>query len=287
MGWADGAPAVDYTVNAAVGLPLMTGPVHDLRPVNHVLPAWDLLTGAYAAFSLVSALLARRATGEGREIRIPLSDIAGSTVANLGMLAEAQLAGRQRPRVGNDLFGAFGRDFMTRDGRRVMVVAITPRQWKGLLEVLGLAEPVAALETELGVGFGRDEGARFTHRARLAPLFDQAFAHKDLAELTPVFDSLGVCWGIYQPLETAIADPRLFAGNPVFDEIRHPSGERYIAPGAAATLPQDDRAPVRPAPRLGENTEEVLAELLGLDSGEIARLHDQGVVASAGAKGRP
>jgi 2-methylfumaryl-CoA isomerase len=286
MGWADGAPAVDYTVNAAVGLPLMTGPVHDLRPVNHVLPAWDLLTGAYAAFSLVSALLARRASGQGREIRIPLSDIAGATVANLGMTAEAKLAGRQRPRVGNDLFGAFGRDFLTRDGRRVMVVAITPRQWKGLLEVLGLVEAVAALEAELGVGFDRDEGQRFTHRARLAPLFDAAFARKDLAELTPVFDRLGVCWGVYQPLEAALADPRLFAGNPVYDEILHPSGERYIAPGAAATLPQDERRPVRPAPRLGENTEEILAEVLGLDAAEIASLHDRGLVAS-GAEAQP
>jgi 2-methylfumaryl-CoA isomerase len=280
MGWADGAPAVDYTVNAAVGLPLMTGPVHDLRPVNHVLPAWDLLTGAYAAFGLVSALLARRATGEGREIRIPLSDIAGATVANLGMTAETQLAGRQRPRMGNDLFGAFGRDFLTRDGRRVMVVAITPRQWKGLLEVLGVAPLIAAIEAELAVAFDTDEGQRFLHRDRLGSVFDAAFARKDLVELTPVFDSLGVCWGVYQPLEAALADPRLFAGNPVFETIRHPSGERYPAPGAAATLPQDVRGPVRPAPRLGEHTEEILAEVLGLDAGEIARLHDQGLVAS-------
>ncbi|MDB5447438.1 MAG: L-carnitine dehydratase/bile acid-inducible protein [Phenylobacterium sp.] len=281
MGWADGGPAVDYTINAAVGVPLMTGPADDTRPVNHVLPAWDLLTGAYAAFTLVSALMARRATGQGREIRIPLSDIAASTLANLGMTAETKLLGHQRGRMGNELYGAFGRDFVTRDGKRIMLVAITARQWAGILEVLGIAEPVAVIEAELGVAFGKDEGLRFEHRARLMPLFDAAFAGKDLAALTPAFESLGVCWGPYQPLEAALADPRLFAGNPVFQELTHPSGERYPAPGPAATIPQDRRGDVRIAPTLGQHTDEVLSELLGLSSGEIARLHDQGLVASA------
>ncbi|MBU3740536.1 MAG: carnitine dehydratase, partial [Rhodoferax sp.] len=51
MGWSDGESAVDYTVNASLGLPYMTGSSsNDAEPVNHVLPAWDLLTGAYAAF---------------------------------------------------------------------------------------------------------------------------------------------------------------------------------------------------------------------------------------------
>ena len=67
MGWADGSQGMDYTINSALGLPLMTGPVDDPRPVNHVLAAWDLLTGAYCAFALVSALLDRMRTGRGRD----------------------------------------------------------------------------------------------------------------------------------------------------------------------------------------------------------------------------
>jgi 2-methylfumaryl-CoA isomerase len=279
MGWADGGPAVDYTVNAAVGLPLMTGPEDDARPVNHVLPAWDLLTGAYAAFTLVAAVMARRASGEGREARVPLSDIAISTLANMGMTAETQLAGAQRGRAGNALFGAFGRDFVTRDGKAIMLVAITPRQWKGVLKCLGIGEDVACLEAALGVSFAADEGLRFAHRARLFPLFEQGFAGKDLAELVPAFEADGVCWGPYQPLEAAMADPRLMAGNPLFSRIEHPSGLAYPAPGFAATLPADVRRPTGPAPRLGEHTDEVLAEVLGLPAGEIARLHDAGVVA--------
>src|SRR3546814_336139 len=279
MGWADGAQGMDYTINAALGLPAMTGPADDPRPVNHVLAAWDLLTGAYCAFGLVSALLARLRGRGGRESRVPLSDIGAATMANLGFTAETMLAGRQRPRMGNDVFGAFGRDFVTRDGQTLMLLAITPRQWAKALDVLGLTAEAAALEAELGVSFAADEGVRFTHRARLYPLFERAVAARTAAELTPALDAGAVTWGAYQGLEAALEDTRLFKDNPVFQPVRHPSGLTYPAPGAMATIPQDARGEVRPAPRLGQHTDEVLAEVLGMSDGEIARLHDRGTVA--------
>ena len=279
MGWADGSQGMDYTINSALGLPLMTGPVGDERPVNHVLAAWDLLTGAYCAFSLVSALLARMRGQGGREIRAPLSDIGAATMANLGFTAETLLAGRQRPRMGNDIYGAFGRDFTTKDGQKLMLLAITPKQWSKALETLGIGAEVAGVETELGVSFASDEGLRFTHRARLYPLFERAFAARTAAELTPAFDAGGVTWGAYQTLEAALEDPRLFKANPLFQDIRHPSGLSYPAPGAMATIPQDARGDVRPAPKLGQHTDEVLAEVLNMSSGEIAKLHDAKIVA--------
>jgi 2-methylfumaryl-CoA isomerase len=279
MGWADGSQGMDYTINSALGLPQMTGHADDPRPVNHVLAAWDLLTGAYCAFTLVSALLARDRTGQGREIRAPLSDIAATTMANLGFTAETLFSGHQRPRMGNDIYGAFGRDFLTRDGQRLMLLAITPKQWAKALEALGIGAEVSALEAELGVSFVADEGLRFTHRARLYPLFEAAFAKQDAGPLGRALDAGAVTWGVYQPLEAALEDPRLYKDNPVFEAVRHPSGLTYPAPGAAATLPQDTRGAVAPAPKLGQHTEEVLADVLGLSGGEIAGLFDRGVVA--------
>ena len=279
MGWADGSQGMDYTINSALGLPLMTGPADDARPVNHVLAAWDLLTGAYCAFTLVSALLARTRGQGGREIRCPLSDIGAATMANLGFTAETLLSGHQRARMGNDIFGAFGRDFTTKDGQTLMLLAITPRQWSKALDALGIVDEAAALEAELGVSFATDEGLRFTHRARLYPLFERAFAGRTAAELAPVFDAGGVTWGAYQPLEAALNDTRLYKDNPVFEAIAHPSGLTYPAPGAMASIPQDMRGDVRPAPKLGQHTDEVLSQVLGLSGGEIARLHDAGTVA--------
>jgi 2-methylfumaryl-CoA isomerase len=280
MGWADGSPAMDYTVNAAIGIPQMTGPVDSDLPVNHVLPAWDLLGGAYGAFSLLAAYHDRRASGQGREIRVPLSDLAATSLAHMGQLAEVLTTGANRPRLGNSLFGAFGRDFATADGRRIMVVAITPKQWRGLVSALGLTEAVGAVEAELGVAFVSDEGARFTHRDRLFPLFEAAFAQRSTADLGPAFDADGVTWGPYQTLhEAATTDRRLFTENPVFQTIANPSGLTYPASGPAGTLAGEPRGAIAPAPKLGQHTDQVLAEVLGLASGEIGRLHDAGLVA--------
>jgi 2-methylfumaryl-CoA isomerase len=280
MGWADGSPAVDYTINASVGVPMMTGHPDDPRPVNHVLPAWDLLAGAYGAFALLAAERDRRDSGKGREVRLALSDLAAATMGNLGQLAEARLAEADRPRSGNDLFGAFGRDFGTADGKRLMIVAITPRQWTGLLKALDIAEAMTALETEVGVSFNADEGARFTHRARVNALVEAAVGARPLADLARVFDDSGVTWSIYRTLHEALdSEPRLFGENPIFSTITHAGGTSYPTPGAAARLPADTRLPPVASARLGEHSDEVLATLLGLGSGEIGRLHDARLVA--------
>jgi 2-methylfumaryl-CoA isomerase len=260
---------------------MMTGPADSEGPVNHVLPAWDLFGGAYAAFALVSALNRRQRTGEGAEILLPLSDIAATCLGHTGQVAEV-LTNGDRPRSGNDLFGAFGRDFLCADGKRLMVVAITSRQWMGLLKTLAITEQVAQIEAELGMPFAEDEGARFTHRARLFPVFEAAFAKRTSAELQPAFDAGGVTWSQYQSLHEAVTtDPRLFTANPVFQMATQPSGLTYPVPGPTATLAGESRGDVAIAPRLGQHTDEILAQILGLDSGAIGRLHDAGLVAGA------
>lgn len=283
MGWADGGPALDYTINAAVGVPQLTGSPEDPRPVNHVLPAWDLLTGSLAALSLLAAERHRTETGAGQEVRVPLSDVAISTLGNLGQIAEVVTSGTDRPRFGNDLFGAYGRDFVTADGRRIMLVAITSRQWAGLVTALGIAGEIAAVEAARGVSFARDEGVRFEHRDAIDPIVETAVGGRTLAGLEHAFDRDGVCWAPYRTLRQAVAEDRpLVAGNPLFSTVAHPSGHSYPTPGYAATMTGSERADARPAPLLGADTEEVLAEVLGCSAGEIAVLHDRGVVASAG-----
>lgn len=279
MGWADGSPALDYTVNNAVGYPTMTGAGPE--PVNHVLPAWDLLSGAYASFALLAAMRRRAETGAGSEVRIPLSDVAIGTVANLGGLAEVLYEGANRPRLGNAVYGLFGRDFMTADGVRTMIVVVTPRQWANLVEALGLKQAVAALEAERKVSFAKDDGLRFTHRDGLFPLFDQAIGARKHAELAAALDAGGVVHSAYRTMLDAANDRELVAENPIFGAAENPSGFSYPAAGAFATVPQLDRQAPRPAPRNGQHSEEVLAARLSLPAGEIARLIDAGIVGVA------
>jgi 2-methylfumaryl-CoA isomerase len=276
MGMADGSPALDYTVNAAVGYPDLTGAGPE--PVNHILPAWDLLTGAYAAFAMMAALHHRTATGQGQEMRIPLSDVAIGTVANLGGIAEMLYTGANRERLGNSVYGAFGRDFMTRDGIRLMLMAITPRQWTGLIKVLDIASEIAEIERERGVSFDRDEGVRFQHRDILFTLVEAKVATWKYAELKVALDVVGGCYGPYQTMHDAAQDSALVTNNPIFGRADNPSGFDYPAAGSMATIPQIDRGAPQPAPLLGAHSEEILAERLGLTSAMIGELHVKGIV---------
>jgi 2-methylfumaryl-CoA isomerase len=281
MGWPDGRNAVDHTVNAVAGFPLMTGPeTLGQTPVNHVLPAWDLLAGAYAAFALLAKERERRATGKGGEVRIALGDVAAASLGHLGQVAEATVADAARPRYGNSLFGAFGRDFAARDGRSVMIAAITGRQWTGMVACLGIGAEIAAIEAELGLSFARDEGLRFRHRDRIDPIVAQAVGARDSGELVRALESAGVlCAPYLTTLEAVREQPGFVAGNPLFASVSHPSGHRYPTPGAAAQFVGAARPPVCAAPRLGEHTDEILSHLLGLPDHEIGILHDSGVIA--------
>ena len=282
MGWPDGAVALDYTANAAVGYPGLTGPHDDPAPVNHVLPAWDLLTGAYAAFAMLAAIRRREASGLGGEVRLPLTDVAMGTAANMGRVAEVLYTGHERERIGNAVFGTIGRDFVTRDGARVMLVAINERQWAGLVAALAIADRIAALEAAIGVTFAGDDGLRFTHRAAIFAIIERAVATLDHGDLAARLDAHSVVHGRYQSMLDALRDPRLVSDNPMFADLAaNPSGFAYPAAGAFATIPGADRLAPVPAPRNGEHSEAVLSERLGLASGVIARLVDAGIVGVA------
>ena len=192
----DGSSDVDYTVNPATGFPWVTGPIDAPEPTNHLLPAWDAVTGTLAATGLLAAERHRRLTGEGRLVRLALSDVAFAMAGNLGNIAEVQVLGRDRERAGNYLYGAFGRDFATADGRRVMVVGLTGRQWRALVEATGTGDAVKALEERLGHSLA-PEGARFEAREAIAALIEPWVAARTLAEVREVFDRQGVPWGPY------------------------------------------------------------------------------------------
>lgn len=288
MGWGDGRQAMDFTVNAASGYPLMTGPAawdqETAPPINQPLPAWDFITGAYTAFALMAALRHRDASGEGQEVRIPLGDVAIGTVANSGAMAEMLFRGGDRERLGNDIWGALGRDFISRDGKRFMVAVLTTKQWYGVVEAFDVASEIAALEEKHGVVFAKSDHNRFVHRTDLFDLLQSVASTLDYEELAKRLSAAGCTYERYRTMYEASKDPVLVGNNPLFGASpQNPSGFEYPAAGSFANLPAHDRGEPRPAPYLGANSEEVLADRLGLSSGEIGRLMDSGIVAGSDA----
>ena len=275
LGRADGRGALDYTVNAAMGFPLVTGPTALGTPVNHVLPAWDVACGLYAALSVTAAVHRRATTGEGARIVLPLEDVALATIGHLGYLAEVQLGGPERPRVGNFVYGTYGSDFRTADGETIMVVAVTPRHFRDLAEVTGTADAIAALETALGVDF-RDDGDRFRHRDVLSGLFSIWFRDRTIDQVEKELSATAVVYERYRTFAQIAADPRV-TDNPMFQQVDQPRIGSYLAPTTPMSI--DGRYPVaRPAPANGDDTASVLSDCLGLSESTIADLAGRGAI---------
>jgi 2-methylfumaryl-CoA isomerase len=271
-GTHDGANAVDYTVNASVGFPHATGTGG--APVNHVLPAWDVAAGLYLATGLLAAERKRARTGAGGEVTLALMDVALATVANLGYVAEVQINGQVRQPIGNHVYGAFGRDFATLDGRRVMVAAISSRQWRALGRATGLTEKLAMIGPMLDVDMD-DEGGRYQARDAIAAVLAPWFAARRLEEVRLALDGSGVLWGPYQDFGQLVReDPRCSTRNPLFTEIQQPGVGKVLAPAS----PLQPALTPRPAQRLGEDTAAVLREMLRLDEAEIATHREAGLL---------
>ena len=279
VGDRHGGTALDYTVNAKVGFPYITGPVDDERPVNHVLPAWDITTAYLAAIDILAAERHRRLTGEGQQVKLALADVALTTMGHLGYIGEVHINNETRQRNGNYLFGALGRDFVTADKERVMVIAINEKQWRGLLEATGLVEEVSQIEGLMRLDFST-EGDRFKAREELCRLLEPWFARQTLQTVEKVFTNCGICWDKYQTVtELVTNDPDCSPANPVFEEIQQPGIGRYPVSSGAMHFSKIRRSSPRPAPILGNNTDEILADILKLDSNTIGKLHDNRIVA--------
>lgn len=234
VGGTDGSPGVDYTVNAGLGFPMITGPTQHAGVVNHVLPAWDVACGLYAALAITAAVRRRDQTGQGAQIRLPLEDVALSIASTLGYLTEPQVNSRGRQATGNDVYGTYGTDFLTSDGDRIMIVALTRRHFGDLVDITGTAEAVAALECALMIDFS-SEAARFIHRDTLTALFARWFVQHTTTEIEQALKTTSVLYQRYRTFDDVAAGGGL-SGHPLFEILEQPGVGSFLAAGMPAAF---------------------------------------------------
>ncbi len=279
LGNRDGGPAVDYTINPGVGFPFATGPESSTEPVCHVLPAWDCITGQMAALGLLAAERHRRLTGQGQSVEIALKDVALAMLGNLGIIGEVMVNDVDRPKYGNALYGAFGNEFETADGRKVMLVGLTRRQWDGIRETTGLQAELDALGQRLGLNLNL-EGDRFKARHEITALLEPWFRARKVEDFAEAFDKSGVTWSVFRSFKQVVAeDPDCSTQNPLFDRVEQPGIGNYLVPGSPLEFGAFERLSPRRASILGEHTDEILADILGLSDAEISRLYEKKIVA--------
>lgn len=275
-GSPDGANAVDYTVNCAAGFPLVTGTGE--RPVNHVLPAWDLLAGMTLATAILAAERHRRLTGEGQKVSLTLADVAFAATANLGYVADVEVNGNQRAADGNFLYGAYGDAFLTRDGRHVMVVAISDRQWQALIRATGVNEGLQAAASALGYTLD-SELARWNARELISAVLRPWFARRSLAEVSEALTDKALLWGPYRTFAQMLSeDPRVSEANPMFRRIEHPGYGSFLTTASPLAFSASERAPAAPASTLGADTQAVLSRVLGQSPEQLHHLRAAGAI---------
>jgi 2-methylfumaryl-CoA isomerase len=277
LGSRDGGSAVDYTVNPGVGFPYATGPEDSKDPICHVLPAWDCITGQMAALGLLAAERHRRLTGQGQAVEIALKDVALAMLGNLGIIGEVTINDFDRPKYGNYLYGAYGQDFETADGRRIMVVGLTRRQWDGLCKSTGLQAEFEKLGNRLGLKLSQ-EGDRFKARKEITAMLEPWFRARKVEDFAQSFDENGVTWSVFRTFKQVVEeDPD--CSPPMFSMVEQPGIGSYPVPGSPFEFSAFGRLPPKRASVLGEHTDEILSEILGLSDTAISKLHEDKIVA--------
>lgn len=244
------------------------------------MPAWDALTAHLVVAGILAAELKRARSGGGELLRVSLTDLAVAVTQRLGFLGEAHLDPEPRARHGNDLFSPYRRDSLPRMVGRVILMALTPRQWQSLVEVSGNRAEDAELERTRGLDLRR-ESDRFAARREVATLIGPWISARPLAEVRRIFDRQQVLWGPSQTFERLLAeDRRASVANPLFRKVEQPEIGRVLVAGRPLRFAHSAAAPAGRSQALGQDTAAVLREWLGWSEVEMAELSSEGIIAS-------
>jgi crotonobetainyl-CoA:carnitine CoA-transferase CaiB-like acyl-CoA transferase len=261
----------DFMIQAMGGLMSITGEPDHVPgggPVKVGVAIADLMTGMYAAVAVLAALARRTLGGRGEYLDLALLDVQVAMLANQAM--NYLVSGTAPGRLGNAHPNIVPyQAFRTRDGNLILAVG-NDGQFAKFCEIAG--RPDLAADPRFATN-----AARVAHRGALVPMVAELMAARGSAEWIAALEPAGVPCGPINTLDRVFADPQVrWRGLRV--EADHPAAGKVplVAsplrfPGAAA-----DRGAAPPT--LGQHTDEVLQEVLGLDPGRIRALRDARVI---------
>lgn len=261
----------DFMIQGLGGLMSLTGRPDGEEgggPMKAGVALTDILTGLYATVAVLAALADRDKRGEGQHIDMALLDVQVACLANQAM--NYLTTGVPPRRLGNAHPNIVPyQDFPTADGDFILTVG-NDNQFRRFAEVAG--QPQWAADPRF-----MTNGLRVANRAQLIPLIRQATVFRTTAQWVGQLEAAGVPCGPVNDLAQVFADPHVVARGLRVD----------LAHGLAGSVPQV-ASPIRLSespveyryapPLLGEHTDAVLKQLLGLTAGQVAALREARVV---------
>ena len=260
-------PGYDFMIQAMGGLMSITGdPEGEPQKVGVALA--DVMTGLYATIGVLAALAHRERTGEGQHIDLALLDVQVATLANQAMNYLA--SGVAPRRLGNAHPNIVPYQvFATADGHIIVAVG-NDSQFARFAMLLG--HPEWAADARYATN-----RARVANRAELVPLLEQGMRTRGSDDWLAALEAANIPCGPINTLDRVFADP----------QVRHRGMQLELHHPVAGSVPQVAN-PIRysatpiaydqPPPTLGEDTDAVLGELLGLGAAQLAELRANGTI---------
>lgn len=250
--YADKA-AYDDVIQAGAGLSDIIGQING-APAYVPAAMCDKVAGMAIAWSVLAALYHRERTGEAQEIEVPMyeTNIAFNLIEHIGGWSFVPPEGSTGfPRYMN----RNRRPYQTRDGF-VCILPYSDRNWLDFFEGIGRSE---VLDDPRFAAFG----ARAANIEDLYAILAECALERTTQDWVTYCDSLSIPAMAVQSFEDLWDDPHLKATG-FFREEEHPTEGRYNATAMPVKFSQGDFGVRRPAPRLGEHTEEILGEINAL-----------------------
>ena len=227
----------------------------------------DIMTGMYASTAILAALHARHATGEGQHIDLALLDVQVASLVNQGM--NYLYSGQLPKRMGNAHPNTVPyQDFPTADGHMILAIG-NDSQFAKFCNAAG--QPSWAQDERFATN-----AARVTHRQTLIPLMCEVTRTRSTQTWVSTLENLGVPCGPINTVDQVYQDPQVQARHLKF-EMQHPRA------GAIPLIANPIRMSQTPVqyrhvpPAIGQHTQEVLSQVLGLSADELTALTQQGV----------
>jgi crotonobetainyl-CoA:carnitine CoA-transferase CaiB-like acyl-CoA transferase len=259
-------PAFDFIAQALSGFMAANGRPED-PPLRSGVPISDLIAGLYAALSITAAVTHARATGQGQRTEVSLTN---SMVSMLAYIANDYLtSGTVPPRSGNDhpISAPYGL-FPTRDGQ----IALAPPGDAFFGRLMDALDMPGLKDDPLY----RTPAARVANRARINALVSGKLATDTTAYWVDTLNKAGVPCGPVYSVEQTFQDPQILAQEMVMD-VEHPGHGPVRMVGFPMKLSATPCRVRRPAPELGEHSDEVLTEL-GYAATDRTALRAAGVI---------
>jgi crotonobetainyl-CoA:carnitine CoA-transferase CaiB-like acyl-CoA transferase len=264
-------PALDEVVQFMAGLAYMTGPPgQPLRAGSSVI---DIMGGMFAVIAVQAALAERERTGKGQFVKSALFETTAFLMTQ--HMAGQAATGREPPPmpVREGAWGVYDL-FTTADEKQIFIGLTSDNHWRRFCEHFArndlLTDPL----------FSTNED-RVRQRETIRPVVTDIVSRHTLAQLTQLFDRIGIPFSPVARPGDLFDDPQLNAQGRMLD-LEFGNGVRARMPPLPIELGRHRLALRRQAPAVGEHTVEVLSEL-GLEHSEIDALCRLGIVAMPGA----